>query len=116
MGGHAGHFGSRALDSDPGWLSRNLVPHEISAVTGACLAVQRWKFERVGGFDAIHLPIDLNDVDLCLKLAEQGWSARLDPEVCLLHDESAAVAVAPSGASPHTLLSGITSKRAGALG
>ncbi len=89
MGGHAGHFGSRALDSEPGWLSRNLVPHEISAVTGACLAVQRWKFEKVGGFDAIHLPIDLNDVDLCLKLAEQGWSARLDPEVCLLHDESA---------------------------
>jgi GT2 family glycosyltransferase len=89
MGGHAGHFGSRELDTEPGWLSRNLVPHEISAVTGACLAVQRWKFERVGGFDALHLPIDLNDVDLCLKLTEQGWASLLDPEVRLLHDESA---------------------------
>ena len=55
----------------------------------ACLAVQRWKFERVGGFDAIHLPIDLADVDLCLRLAEHGWFALLDPEICLLHDESA---------------------------
>lgn len=89
FGGHAGHFGSRAPDADPGWLSCNLVPHEISAVTGACLAVERWKFERVGGFDALHLPIDLNDVDLCLRLAEQGWSTILDPEVRLLHDESA---------------------------
>jgi len=89
LGGHAGHFGAMAVDAEPGWHARNLVMHEISAVTGACLAVQRWKFERVGGFDAIHLPIDLNDVDLCLRLAEHGWSALLDPEICLLHDESA---------------------------
>jgi GT2 family glycosyltransferase len=89
MGGHAGHFGAMAASAEPGWLARNLVTHEISAVTGACLAVQRWKFEKAGGFDAIHLPIDLNDVDLCLRLAEHGWSALLDPEICLLHDESA---------------------------
>ncbi len=89
LGGHAGHFGAMAVDAEPGWHARNLVTHEISAVTGACLAVQRWKFERVGGFDAIHLPIDLNDVDLCLRLAEHDWSALLDPEICLLHDESA---------------------------
>jgi O-antigen biosynthesis protein len=89
MGGHAGHFGAMASDAEPGWHARNLVTHETSAVTGACLAVQRWKFERAGGFDDIHLPIDLNDVDLCLRLAEHGWSSLLDPEICLLHDESA---------------------------
>ena len=89
LGGYAGHFGSRARDGDPGWHSRNLKAHEISAVTGACLAVQRWKFEKVGGFDAVHLPVELNDVDLCLKLREQGWPALLDPAVRLVHEESA---------------------------
>lgn len=89
MGGSAGHFGALAPGDDPGWACRNLVPHEVSAVTGACLAVARAKFEAVGGFDAAQLPIELSDIDLCLKLNARGWQTIVDPAVHLMHEESA---------------------------
>ena len=65
------------------------MPHEVSAVTGACLAVERAKFLAVGGFDAEALPVELSDVDLCLKLNARGWQTLVDPGVHLLHEESA---------------------------
>ncbi|MCR5773681.1 MAG: glycosyltransferase [Lachnospiraceae bacterium] len=48
--------------------------HDINAlaVTGACLAVRKDRFEAVGGFDE-KLPVAYNDVDLCLKLYEKGF-------------------------------------------
>ena len=61
----------------------------MSAVTGACLAVGRDKFLAVGGFDAVELPIELSDVDLCLKLNARGWQTIIDPQVHLMHEESA---------------------------
>jgi GT2 family glycosyltransferase len=89
MGDTAGHFGAGAPGTDPGWLSRNEVVHEVSAVTGACLAVARRKFMLVGGFDTENLPVELGDIDLCLRLAEKGWQSRLDPQARLFHLESA---------------------------
>ena len=88
MGGSAGHFGAPAPGDDPGWAGRNTVTHEASAVTGACLAVAREKFEAVGGFDAVHLPIELSDIDLCFKLNARGWQTLVDPAVHLMHEES----------------------------
>ncbi len=88
MGESAGHFGAMAPASTPGWANRNLVTHEVSAVTGACLAVTRAKFEAVGGFDAIHLPVELSDIDLCLKLNAQGWQTIVDPAISIMHEES----------------------------
>ncbi len=89
MGNAAGHFGAGAPETAPGWFSRNEVAHEVRAVTGACLAVARRKFMHVGGFDALHFPVELGDIDLCLRLAEKGWRTRLDPQVRLVHAESA---------------------------
>ncbi len=64
-------------------LGRDKVAHEVSAVPRACLAVSRRKFMLVGGFDADHLPSEHNAMDLCLRLAEKGWSAQIDPAVRL---------------------------------
>lgn len=89
MGGIAGHFGAHAAPEAPGWHRRNLVPHETLAVTGACLMVEKAKFLAVNGFDAAHLPVDLNDVDLCLRLAERGWRTICDTRAELFHHESA---------------------------
>lgn len=41
--------------------------------TGACMMVLRKKFNEVGGFDASNLPVNYNDVDLCLELLEKGY-------------------------------------------
>lgn len=76
---------------DPGYLRRLTVPHEVAAVTGACLAVARAKFAAVGGFDAVHLPVLRNDTDLCLRLAQRGWRTLFTPEAVLYHHESASL-------------------------
>ena len=86
--GRAGHL-ERLLDArDPGYFGRLCSPHEVSAVTGACLAVERRKFEAVGGFDAENLPVELNDIDLCLRLAARGWKTICACESVLVHHES----------------------------
>jgi len=89
LGEEAGHFEALLPPDAPSWLGRNLLPHETSAVTGACLAVERRKFEAVGGFDAESFPVESNDVDLCLRLAARGWPALYLPAARLLHRESA---------------------------
>lgn len=89
LGQDAGHFGALVAPQTPSWLGRAGLAHESSAVTAACMAVERRKFDAVGGFDSINLPIEFNDVDLCLRLGERGWTALYDPSARLLHYESA---------------------------
>ena len=89
IGEGTGHFDAGLLDGAPGWLGRNHLLHEASAVTGACLAVERTKFVAVGGFDAIHLPVEYNDIDLCLRLDELGFATLWTPFARVVHFESA---------------------------
>ena len=89
LGGYAAHIDIGAPSAYPGYLDRFTVPHEVSAVTGACLAVEKRKFEAIGGFDADRFPVELGDVDLCLRLAERGWKTVLTPDALLMHRESA---------------------------
>ena len=64
--GHAGR-GSKGSNMWP-WL---LATREVSAVTGACLAIRTDLFRRLGGFDP-EFPNNYNDVDLCLRTRELG--------------------------------------------
>ena len=89
FGGIAGHIYRRLPQGYPGYLAQLTVPHEVSAVTGACMAVARTKFEAVGGFDSENLAIDLNDIDFCLRIAERGWTNVWTPEATLTHHQSA---------------------------
>ena len=89
LGETAGHFGAGSPEADPGWVGRHGAAHEVSAVTGACLAVERRKFDAVGGFDSKNLPVELNDVDICLRLAERGWKTICLSRVSPFHEESA---------------------------
>jgi GT2 family glycosyltransferase len=60
----------------------------VSAVTAACLVVEKSKFDAVGGLDATSLAIAYNDVDLCLKLEQAGWRNVYVPHAVLMHYES----------------------------
>ena len=84
-----GHIGLNADHRAMGYLRRFTVPHELSAVTGACFAIEKTKFDAVGGFDAKNVPVQLSDIDLCMRLAERGWKSVMVPDVLLLHHESA---------------------------
>jgi hypothetical protein len=64
------------------------VAQSLSAVTGACLVVERKKFEQVGGLDE-GLAVAFNDIDLCLRLREAGYRNVWTPFAELYHHESA---------------------------
>lgn len=57
------------------------------AVTGACIALRRRDFDRVGGWDTGYLIGDFEDSDLCLKLREAGLKVAYLPSVQLTHLE-----------------------------
>lgn len=60
----------------------------VMANTGACLLVSKSKYTAIGGMDE-KLPIGLNDVDLCIRLAKSGGMHRLVTDVNITHHESA---------------------------
>ena len=89
LDGFAGHVQRAVGADDPGYLGALAWPREVAAVTGACLAVEARKFFEVGGFDEVRLPIEYNDIDLCLRLSEAGYVNVFEPRARLTHRESA---------------------------
>ena len=71
-----------------GYVGRALLAQSFSAVTAACLVIQKSRFDAVGGFDAEHLAVAYNDVDLCLRLREVGYTNVWTPYAELIHHES----------------------------
>jgi GT2 family glycosyltransferase len=66
---------------DPSDLIRN-----CSAVTGACMMVRKYVFDRFDGFDE-QLPNAYNDIDFCLRLRQAGYRIAWTPDALLYHDE-----------------------------
>jgi GT2 family glycosyltransferase len=85
--GDAGHplFGWRASTLALGAAAH--VAGERSGVTAACLLVRAADFLRIGGFSEL-FPMNYNDVDLCLKLQEEGLRIVYTPHAELVHFES----------------------------
>lgn len=82
------HEGVGARGADSGYLGRYALVHETIAVTGACLAVRKDVFQRLGGFDAARFPIEGNDVDFCFKARMAGLKVLYSPNATLFHLES----------------------------
>jgi len=59
-----------------------------AAVTGACFATRKSVMSQVGGFDE-SFAIDFNDIDLCLKIIENGYRIVYTPYCSLFHFEGA---------------------------
>jgi len=88
LGGIAGESLKGHPKEHPGQMQRANLTHNVSAVTGACLAVETKKFFKVGGFDEKNLKVAFNDVDLCLKLLRDGFKNLYTPYVKITHHES----------------------------
>ena len=84
IGDGCGHVG-RGVYHRPYWpwldATRN-----VSAVTGACLAVRKQVFTELGGFDD-RFPINYNDVDLCLRILASGYRIVYESSAVLRHYE-----------------------------
>jgi O-antigen biosynthesis protein len=88
IGEAAGHAHRFQPADQPGYFRQAHVAQFVSAVTAACLVVEKTKFEAVGGLDERELAVAFNDVDLCLKLEAAGWRNVYVPHAVLLHHES----------------------------
>jgi O-antigen biosynthesis protein len=85
VAGHLYRTSDRLATGDHGRIQ---LPHELSAVTAACMVVRRNAWEQVGGMDGVNLPVAFNDIDLCLRLREAGWKIVWTPYAELIHHES----------------------------
>jgi GT2 family glycosyltransferase len=68
-------FGERVLDFD-----RYSHDGPFDWTTGAALAVRREAFEAVGGFDE-RFSLFSDETDLCKRVQDAGWEARVEPDV-----------------------------------
>jgi GT2 family glycosyltransferase len=88
IGGVAGHAHKYFQADSNGYQRRLQVSQNVSAVTGAALAIRKCLFDAVGGFDEEQLKVNYNDVDLCLKLLKAGYRNLFCAEAVLIHHES----------------------------
>lgn len=93
-GGHVYHHQLRHAclswrgDSPGPWPLRPLaVERECSGVTAAAAVIDRRVFDQVGGFPE-ELPLNYNDVDLCLKVRDAGHRIIWTPWASWYHFES----------------------------
>lgn len=89
MGGAAGHFLKGTDNSNRTNGGRLHVCQRFSAVTAACLVVERRKYLEVGGLDEGDFKVAFNDIDFCLKLDSAGYSNVYTPFAEMSHHESA---------------------------
>lgn len=86
--GVAGHMHHRLPKGNHGYFGRASITQELSAVSAACMVVNKKIFREVGGFDETNLAIAFNDVDFCLKLRKAGYRNLWTPNAELYHYES----------------------------
>lgn len=87
VGGATEHAFRYQPGESRGYLDLLRCRREVTAVTGACLAISAEHFDMVGGFDET-LMVTCNDIDLCLKLRAAGLINVWTPWARLEHWES----------------------------
>lgn len=85
----AGHVHGSIFKKHHGYFNRFDVIQNFSAVTAACLVIQKNIYEEMGGFNELNLSVAYNDVDFCLRLGNAGYRNIWTPYAVLYHYESA---------------------------
>ena len=102
MYGAAEHYGKflrpPKAPGEPGFPGILWSNHEVAAVTAACLLMRNDAFDKIGGFDET-LAVGFGDVDLCLRVREQGYVVLYCVHAELVHHES--YTRGKSAADPH---------------
>ena len=83
----ASHAHKYQLLSQLGYQAFPHLVRNYSAVTAACMMVRKEVYEEVGGMRE-ELAVTFNDVDLCLRLQQQGYTIVYTPYAKLYHYES----------------------------
>ena len=84
----AGHSFRHLPKKVPGYMGRESVIQNVSAVTAACLMVKRAIYDEVGGLNEVDLTVAFNDIDFCLRVLEKGYLNVYTPYCEAYHYES----------------------------
>ncbi len=84
----AGHSFRHLARESPGYMGRESVIQNVSAVTAACLMVKKSIFDTMNGLNENDLKIAFNDIDFCLRVQEQGYLNVFTPYCEAYHHES----------------------------
>ena len=87
IGGVAGAMFVGMARERSGYLRKAILQQDLSAVTAACMMVDRKAWEGAGGFNE-DLAVAFNDIDFCLKVRREGYLVVYEPNVELYHYES----------------------------
>jgi GT2 family glycosyltransferase len=88
IGGLCEHMNRFLPRNASGYTWRGSLSQDLSAVTGACLLIKRQIYDRLGGLDESYESA-FSDVDLCLRVREEGKSIVFAADAELYHLESA---------------------------
>lgn len=86
--GRATHMWRHSNGGTAGYMGQLAAVRDVTAVTGACMALRRAVYEKAGGLEEA-LPVTWSDVDLCLRMRELGLRVIWTPDALLLHHEQA---------------------------
>ena len=88
MGGWADHVykGAKPIHIGNPYISP-MVTRNVSAITGACMAVSRQTFLDIGGFNESFIVCG-SDVEFCIRAGKNGLRNLFIPQVRLIHHES----------------------------
>lgn len=87
IGGVAGALFVGMPGERSGYLRKAVLQQDLSAVTAACMMVDRRAWEAAGGFDE-NLAVAFNDIDFCLKVRDNNYLVVYEPNAELYHYES----------------------------
>ncbi|MEM7132666.1 MAG: glycosyltransferase family 2 protein [Chloroflexota bacterium] len=86
LGGHADHIYDGCPENTYGSFGLSNWLRNYYAVTGACLMMRKTLFDDLLGFDELYEMV-FNDIDLCLRAAQNGYRNVCTPFAHLLHHE-----------------------------
>jgi len=87
---HSGHtlIKSHSTPSnDDGYMFAQRTTRNYQAVSGSVQAIRRDVYESLGGYDELHLPVEYNDVDFCLRARKAGLRVISLPLAGVYHRE-----------------------------
>jgi GT2 family glycosyltransferase len=87
-GSCASHLHGPIARDNRGYMSRAVLPQDVSAVTAACMVTSKALYMHLSGFDSANLPVAFNDVDFCLRAQRAGYRVIVTPYAELFHYES----------------------------
>lgn len=87
IGGVAGALFVGMPRERSGYLRKAILQQDLSAVTAACMMVDRHAWEAVGGFEE-KLAVAFNDIDFCLRIRQKGYLVVYEPNAEMYHYES----------------------------